>query len=228
MWLRAHRDLVPRFAGQFGVTLASGQAALYLVGAIGGLAAVGVIRAAQVLLGPLNILFMGSGLFAVPEASRRARSGSIADVRRTGVLLAVGLAASVIVWALVVGFLPDRIGRAILPHTWSAARALLPPVALSMVGAGLAQGAETVLRALADARRSLRGALIQGVLTILGAVTGATAGISGAAWGLAIATSSAAAGWWILAARSLVTAKREVQAGARSTSTAANTLGPRP
>jgi hypothetical protein len=43
-----------------------------------------------------------------------------------------------------------------------------------------------VLRGLADARRSFRGAVIQGPLTVLGAAAGAIAAdAAGAAWGLA-------------------------------------------
>jgi hypothetical protein len=69
-WLRQHRDLVPRYLGEFGVATAANQFVVFSVGALGGLPEAGALRGAQLLFGPLNILFQGSGLVAVPEGAR--------------------------------------------------------------------------------------------------------------------------------------------------------------
>jgi O-antigen/teichoic acid export membrane protein len=211
-WLAAHRDLTPRFSAQFVVQTGSGQAALYLIAALAGLAAVGGIRAAQVLLGPLNVLFMGTGLFAVPEASRQARSGSVAAVRRTGLYVSVGLVAAVTAWAVAAALLPARLGEAILRENWAVARSFLAPVALAMAASAVSAGAATVLRGLADAERSLRAAAFQGVLMVVAGGLGASLGGGlGAAWGLAAALTVASVGWWSLCARALRDARSQAR-----------------
>jgi hypothetical protein len=198
-WWRLQRGLAPRFAAEFLTYFGSGQAVLYAIGGIAGLAAVGAIRAAQVLLGPLNVIFMGTSLFAVPEASRRARY-ALPTLRRFGFRMSVGLSLAVAGWAGVVALLPGHVGQLILDEAWSVARPLLLPVAMLMVGAGMMGGAATVLRGLADAGRSLRARVLQGALVLTGAVTGASlGGAFGAAWGLGISTWVAAGIWWKLA-----------------------------
>ena len=203
-WLPAHRDLASRFAAQFLVQTGSSQAALYLIATLAGLPAVGGIRAAQVLLGPLNVVFLGTGLFAVPEASRHARRGATGAVRRTGLLVSAVLSAAVTAWAVVVALLPARLGEAILRENWAVARSFLAPMALAMAASGLSAGAAIVLRGLADARRSLLAAAFQGVLLMAAAALGATfGGGSGAAWALAAALVLASIWWWGLAAVAL-------------------------
>jgi hypothetical protein len=195
-WWRSQRDLAPRFAAEFVTYFGSGQAALYVIGGISGLAAVGAIRAAQVLLGPLNVIFMGTSLFAVPEASRRARL-DLPTIRRFGVFLSIGFGLAVAGWAGVVALLPGRVGGLVLADTWLVARPLIAPLAMLMVGTGVAAGAAIVLRGLADARRSVQTRGVQGALVVVGAATGAAlGGESGAAWGLGISMWLAAAIWW--------------------------------
>jgi O-antigen/teichoic acid export membrane protein len=211
-WLAAHRDLASRFSAQFLVQTGSNQVTLYLIAALAGLTAVGGIRAAQVLLGPLNVVFMGTGLFAVPEASRQARNGSVAAVRRIGLYVSVGLVAAVTAWAVAAALLPARLGEAILRENWAVARSFLAPVALAMAASAVSAGAATALRGLADAGRSLRAAVFQGLLTVAAAAVGASRGGGlGAAWGLAAALTVASVGWWSLCARALRDARSEAR-----------------
>jgi O-antigen/teichoic acid export membrane protein len=209
-WLAAHRDLASRFSAKFLVQTGSNQVTLYLIAALAGLTAVGGIRAAQVLLGPLSVVFMGTGLFAVPEASRQARNGSVAAVRRIGLYVSVGLVAAVTAWAVAAALLPARLGEAILRENWAVARSFLAPVALAMAASAVSAGAATALRGLADAGRSLRAAVFQGLLTVAAAAVGASLGGGlGAAWGLAAAHTVASVGWWSLCARALRDARSE-------------------
>ena len=72
-WLVRHRDLGLRFlventGGNASTTLQS-----YGISYILGIVAVGSIRAAGVLMGPLNIMFYGIGMLTVPEAARILR-----------------------------------------------------------------------------------------------------------------------------------------------------------
>lgn len=224
-WFDRHRDLIPRFITEFAVSMGAGQATLYLIGAVAGLAAVGAIRAAQVLLGPLNVVFMGAGLFGVPEAARYARAGGRAMLRRIGILISGALGTAVFTWATVIAFLPNRVASAILSENWAVGRPLLVPMAAAMSGSAILMGAAIILRGLAAAGRSLRAAAAQGGLTIALAATGAAAAEArGAAWGLAIAMWIASGLWWTFAVRAL---REMAQTVSRSSDTGSPAAHPR-
>ena len=71
-WWTAQRALARPLLVEHVVTNVVGEAIPYLVGAIAGIGAVAAMRAAQLLLGPFNILFQALGLIALPEAVRIA------------------------------------------------------------------------------------------------------------------------------------------------------------
>ncbi|MDP9234622.1 MAG: hypothetical protein M3P01_08735, partial [Actinomycetota bacterium] len=123
-WFREQRDLIPRFAGEFGVTTLAGQVSIFAIGAVAGLATVGAIRAGQLLLGPLNIIFLGVSLAALPEAVRLLQS-SKETLRRACVVLSAGLAASALGFGLVASILPERLGTELLGQNWPLARSVV-------------------------------------------------------------------------------------------------------
>jgi O-antigen/teichoic acid export membrane protein len=186
-WLREQRDLAFRFFGEFVVSSGATQLSLFLIGAVATLADVGRLRAGQMLLGPLNILFLGAGLVAVAETARLlAESPRKMDqaVRMVSALLTLGT----VTWAAVALLLPAAIGEAVMGRNWVGGRALLLPLAIGATGHALASGPMSGLRALAAARSSLRARMFDAVFTLALGVTGAAvAGARGAAWGYAIA-----------------------------------------
>ncbi len=195
-WLHEQRDLAPRFLGEMGALSGAHQAAAYGVGAVADLAAVGALRGAEILLGPVNVLFTGLELVAVPEASRLLLRSP--DALRSRVLaLSCTLAAIAATTGGLLLLVPDSLGERVLGSTWPTASALIVPVAVSFSASGLRAGAAVGLRALADARRSLRVRVVVSVLQLSGVVAGAAwAGAPGAAWGGAIGASIAVSLWW--------------------------------
>jgi hypothetical protein len=166
------------------------------VGAIAGLAAAGALRAAQVLLGPLNVLFMGTQVVAVPEAVALSRQ-SHHRLRGFSLGLSTALAGAALAWGVIVVVLPDRLGEAILGVSWPDAQSVAPFAALAMAGTGATAGAFVGLRALAAARRSLRVRATVSPAILAGATLGAAAGgARGAAAGLAVATWFGVTLWW--------------------------------
>jgi hypothetical protein len=195
-WLREHRALVPRFLAEFGTFNATVQVTFYGVGAILGLAAVGSLRAADLLLGPLTVLFMGINLVAVPEGVR-ALEVSWHALRRVSLLFSTLVATAAIVYGSVAHFLPSDIGRSLLGASWDGARAVVFVLALSRAGTGFAAGATAGLRSLGAAKRSLKARLMCVPLVIIGGVGGAAiAGVRGAATGLALSSFIEAFIWW--------------------------------
>ena len=203
-WWRAQRDLAVRFTAESLTQVLSNVAVLYGLGLVVGLAAVGALRAAQLLLGPMNILLQGVQLVATPEAvgaARRGRSHLVRVVR----LVAVALFGLVGAFGAVVLLFADSVGTIVLGDNWSAAQPLLVPVIVGYLGIAGTFACTVGLRALAAASRSLRATVITAAFTVTLGIAGAVAGAAnsggssgaalGAAWGLAIAALLGLATW---------------------------------
>jgi hypothetical protein len=94
--------------------------------------------------------------------------------------------------------MPDRLGKFVLGDVWHSAAQLIVPITLGVAGAGLGTGAAAGLRALGAARRSLRCQLFASACYVGGGLGGAVvAGTVGSAWGVATATVSGSAVWWL-------------------------------
>jgi O-antigen/teichoic acid export membrane protein len=195
-WLAQHRDLGLRYLAENLSWSGASQLRLYGLGWIAGVAAVGSLRAAELLLGPLNVLILGIGLIAVPEAARMLRR----SVRRLGpfCLLLSSLQAGVAVaWGMALLLMPEGLGVRLLGMSWQPASKLLLPVTITVAGAGFWIGAMIGVRALGAASRSLRAQGVSSAVYLVGALGGAAAaGAAGAAWGSAAAALIAAFVWW--------------------------------
>ncbi|HEX6445341.1 MAG TPA: hypothetical protein VF053_09660 [Streptosporangiales bacterium] len=196
-WLAAQRDLGPRFLIENVSLSGTNQLWLYGLGAISGLAAVGAVRGAQLLLGPFLALLMGLSLVGVPEAARVLRRSPGRLPMFCFLFGGVQLAAA-LVWGLAILFLlPDAGGRLVLGSVWVPALALIVPATVSTMSAGFTTGAAAGLRALGAARRSLRAQLLVSVVTVIGGLVGAVlAGALGSYWGVALANVFRIAVWW--------------------------------
>ena len=189
-WLSRHRDLASRYIAEGSASTASTQLRTYGFDLILGLAAVGYIQAATTVMGPFRIIFLGMGLFMVPEAvsllRRSSRHMVLFCLAASSGLALLGLAWGV---ALLVA-LPRGLGHLMLGSIWRPTYPLVLPMTLWIMGMGALSGALVGLHALAAARRSLRAALVVAVLGLTCSLAGAkTAGAAGALWG------SAAASW---------------------------------
>lgn len=199
-WLRDHRDLSTRYLVENVSVSAASQIRSFALGALGGLAAVGYLRGAEILMGPFVVVLMGISQVAVPEASRAFQSSAERLLR---FCLAVGTiqAGAAVAWGLgLVLVLPLGPGRALLDDLWSGTQPLLPAVALNVAAACFLTAALAGLRAMGVARRSLRVQLVTAVAYIsLSAGGAAVAGALGACWGAMAANSlGALVGWFHL------------------------------
>jgi O-antigen/teichoic acid export membrane protein len=196
-WITDHRDLAFRYLAENTIYGGSAQLRLTFVGIIAGLAAVGYVQAAQLVMGPFLAALMGVSLVTVPEAARVLRH-SPRHLRTFCVLLAAGLALAAAAWgAILLAALPNGLGDWLLHRIWRPAYPLILPLTIAVMGACIASGATAGLRALGVAKRSLRAELIGSgsyvVLTLAGA---AIASAIGAVIGSAVATLFGAAVWW--------------------------------
>jgi O-antigen/teichoic acid export membrane protein len=195
-WWREHRDIAPHYIGEFVSLTGARQLGIFGVGGVAGLVAVGALRAGQILLGPMKVLFMGIHLVAIPEAARMLKAGNRltrAMVALSAVLTTVGFAGG-----LFLVFLPDQFGNALLRDTWAPAQPVLLPLTFVVGGSGAVTGAVVGLRALAASSRSFRARGVMSALELALMIGGAViGGAVGAAWGSAAATWLGVLVWWI-------------------------------
>jgi glycosyltransferase involved in cell wall biosynthesis len=196
-WLGQHRDLASRYLPENLSVSGAYQLRAYGLGAIAGLPAVGALRGAELMLGPFNVILMGIGMMAVPEAVGVLRR-SARELRSFCLLLGLGQAGAAAAWgAALVPLLHRGLGSRVLGASWRPASELLVPVTLTLVSTGFSTGAGAGLRALGAASRSLRAQVMASAAYVTGGLLGATvAGAAGAAWGAAVATSIGAGVWW--------------------------------
>jgi O-antigen/teichoic acid export membrane protein len=202
-WVARHRDLGLRYLVENTSNSGASQLRVYGLGAIAGLAAVGYVQAAALLMGPFLVIFLGMSLVTVPEATRILRN-SPERLWLYCVAVGVGLATLGLAWggALLVG-LPRGLGRLLLgPELWLPASHLVVPYTFSVMGFCLIAGATAGLHALGAAKRSLRAMAISSALYLGCNLTGAylggahLGGAVGTVRGAAIATLLGAVVWW--------------------------------
>ena len=197
VWLRQHTDLVPRFVAEAITGAGAGQVVILAVGALVGLKDAGSIRAGQLLMGPMQVMFMAVTLIAVPEAVLILRGG-VDRLVRACVAIGAAMSLAVIAWTVLVLMIPDSLGTTLLGPSWIGAREVILPLGLALAGLAASSGAGIGLRALADARGSLRARIVDASANVVAGVTGASVGgAPGAAWGLAVGAASGVVAYWV-------------------------------
>jgi O-antigen/teichoic acid export membrane protein len=195
-WWREHHDLGPRFLTEAAIGTGASQIAWYGVGIVAGLAAVGATRAALLLFGPLQILSTGLGLMAVPEGVR-AMNRSLRDLEQAALALSSALVVVAVGWCVLLLLVPESFGVWLLGSAWGAVVPLLVPLGVTFAGLLAMIGPMTVLRAVANSRRSLRANVLTSIVTLTLIIEGAwSAGALGACWGAALAAAIGTLAWW--------------------------------
>jgi O-antigen/teichoic acid export membrane protein len=186
-WILDQRDLASRFFAEFVISTGGNQLSFFLIATLTTLAEVGRLRAGQVLLGPLNILFLGAGLVAVAETARfvaHARHRLDEAVWTLSAVLTLGT----LCWVGAALLIPASLGNSIMGRNWIGGRGLLVPLATGTIGVALSYGPMTGMRVLAAARYSLRARVLDTATVLILSVTGAAVGgVYWAAWGYALA-----------------------------------------
>lgn len=223
-WLRSHRDLLPRFVAESAIGRGSGQLTFVLVAAVTSLAAFGALRAGNLLLGPLNVLFASVAIVAIPEGVRL----HLTSPDRLWPLC-VSVAAAMAGMAAVVGamllVLPDSAGRAVLGESWVGAREVVLPLTVAAAALATQRAAVIGLRAMALAQDSLKVRAATAPLRLGSGTAGAAlGGAVGAAWGLAFGETVSAVVYW----RQLAVSQRDASSPSDTRATPSGADGPKP
>jgi len=121
-WFADNRDLVGGYVGDFVLTVAIGQAAIFWASTLDGLHGAAAWRGATVIMGPVNVALAACSAFVVAEMRRRAAGRRL---RRAAAAAGLVLSAGTILWTVVVASVPDAVGATILGDSWHPARRLL-------------------------------------------------------------------------------------------------------
>ncbi len=195
-WLHETRSMNARLGLGYVINMGCFQLAFYIVGGILGLTAVASLRAAQVLLGPLQLVFSAFNSYALPVQSRQVAAG-----RRLPRFSAGGsalLGAVAFGWVGVLLLVPDHLGRAVMGQNWDGADAVMLPSGVLLIVGALVLGASNGLIAMERSDAMLRVTIVQAPLFLLAATGAAWYGVAGAAWGFAVAQSIGLVMTWVV------------------------------
>jgi O-antigen/teichoic acid export membrane protein len=197
-WVIRHRDLGPRFLAENTSSAGANQLRTYCIGGIAGLATVGYVQAASLLMGPFLVVFMGISIVTVPEAASIV-ANSPHRLRRYCFLVGAVLAGACALWgAALLVTVPRGLGQLLIGRDlWRPAYQLVIPYTISIMGSCFTDGANAGLHALGAAKRSLRSMLCSsGIYLGFGIIGAYVDGAAGVVWGAAFATWLGAALWW--------------------------------
>lgn len=211
-WLREHRDLSGYLLAEYLLGAGAFQGGILAVGALiggsQGLAVVGAFRAAQVVLGPLNMLATALQTFALPEMSKR---DWLSSRERWRIALGIGglMAAVAVIYSTVLLLLPTEVGEFLFRSNWEGARDVLLPMAIGMTAGMSCQGCAIVIYSMGLARKTFRIMAIEAPLVFVLMVGGALlGGAAGAAWGMCLDQVGLVPLWFLTLRRVLAAAER--------------------
>ena len=196
-WVVEHKALGGRYLVENISIAGARQIRMVTLGALAGLASVGEVRAAEILMGPFLVMLMGVSQLAVPEASH-VLGRAPERLARFCFTLGLVAASAAAAWGVTIrALLPTGLGEMLLGQIWVPAAALLPPVMIGMFMGGFEIGAAAGVRALGAAPRSLAAQMFGASTYLVGGCLGAYLdGARGSCWGVAIATTLATFVWW--------------------------------
>jgi len=184
-WMRDRLHLSRYLGVEYLLTMGIAQAGILMVGFVD-TAGVGAIRAAQVLLGPTNVIGTAAMVFTTTEVARTptasAHHRSLLAAAVSGTL---GVAIAAYVGVLLV--LPGSWGEHLLGDTWTGAKSVMLPMCLAALAASLGAGPTATLYGMGLVRATFNINVVRAALNIVLLAIGISIwGASGAAWALAI------------------------------------------
>lgn len=192
------RNLVGEQLAYAGVMNALPYVVLPSIGLIG----VAALRAAQSVLGLVNVPLQGIAPMA-QSYMLKVHDNFPGRVRPTVLGLSTVGALAITAYGALVFVTPGRWGAAIMGDSWRLAAPLVIATTLYFLGNWIIVGALIGLRARLETLASLRMRAVASAMMLVGAAGGGyISGVQGAAWGMAVGTLlGAALAWLALVAR---------------------------
>lgn len=189
------------------------QTSLYAIALVAGLTVMGDIRVAQLILGPMNIVFAGVGLAAMPIAARAART-SMDSFRRLVQALAAFQGLAPLVFGAVVLATPQTILAIPFGEQTAGMKPYFLPQVVLLAVSGFAATAQTSMKILHMRRELVRTRTFTAFLALACTVAPGLAAHSALAalWGMAVGSAIAASIWvYVLTSHDAWTASAPLQ-----------------
>lgn len=200
-WFRENSHISSRYLGDALLIQSSNYAFTLGIAAVAGAREITGLRGAQVLMGPLSVLFLGVTVQAMPELVRRA-AVSPKSACRASVQLGALFAAGAVGVGVVLVAIPGSVRHALLGASAADAFALVPAIScmFAALGASMALGAG--VKAVGAVQSMLRVRIVAAPVAVsCGAVGFVIDRSNGAVFGLAIGTAAGLPLWWRLLRR---------------------------
>lgn len=188
------KPLGGHLAAQFVAMSGASHLSLYLLGIASSLTDVGAVRGAQVVFGPLQVIFVGATVTLFP---RGLQLGPPQRFRRTMMGATIALTALGLLHVALLVAIPTSVGAAILGDTWEAVSDLVVPYGAYMLSLTLATGGNVGLTLLERARTlSLIRFSFAPLFLVLPVLAAGAAGAAGYLWAQAGVGLTTALWWW--------------------------------
>ncbi len=204
-WLRSHAALARPLALNLVLTAAPAYLAYLAMPLVSSLDELAVVRGAYVFFGPLNVVYTGVAMVALPAA---VRASPRLSRRRMSFGLSGVLAVTALGWATLVVLLPDRVGTLVLGDLWQDTGTTRLLLGVSLVAEAVLVGPEIVLSSLRIPHRMTPVRLAGALVTLVGAL-----GLA-AVWGAEGLAAGFALGYWVAALLATVQVSRAVRGAA--------------
>ena len=194
-WLRRHRQIYRRLVVECLLTSGGVYAMYYGLVGLAGVRELGNLKAAQTLVGPINVLLMGGAAFSVPESVRARGHGP--DLYRLAIRLSLFLIIITVICGVAVFFTLPIFGPHLFPNVWATARPVIPLFVVFNAGLGASTGPISAIRALGDGAWIVRGRTASTLVVLAIGLPAATIfGANGALLGLSVAELLFAVAAW--------------------------------
>lgn len=162
-WFEVHGALAAPLTLNMVLTAAPSYVAYLSMPLVSTLPALAAVRGAYVFFGPLNVLYTGAALVALPAIVRASPTRS-----RAGMSLQIsgGLAAVAVAWGAIVVLLPDQLGTLVLGDLWYDTDGIRILLAVSLVAEALLVGPDLILSSLRLPGRMTTVRLVAAVATV--------------------------------------------------------------
>lgn len=211
-WLRYTWSFSWRYLISYTSTQGAALAAAGGVGAIAGAKSLGGLQGATLLVRPFATVQTAAVAAGIGEVGRSL--GQHAQLRRFVMKVSLVTASVAMLNAVVLLLLPDAAGEAVLGDSWSTARPLILPTGIQIVCLGLMTGTRAGLLGMRAIRRVMAIDVTATVLVLLATVLGAIVdGVLGALWAVSAVQAGLTVVWWLTFLHHLDTAPAEAATG---------------
>lgn len=188
------KPLGAHLAAQFVAMSGASHLSLYLLGIVSSLTDVGAVRGAQVVFGPLQVIFVGATVTLFP---RGLQLGSRKRFMRIMIGATVALTVLALLHVALLEAMPASVGAAILGDTWAGASTLVIPYGTYMLTLTIATGGNVGLTLLERAKTlSMIRFSFAPLFLLLPVIAAARTGATGYVWAHAGVGLAMALWWW--------------------------------